>query len=458
MTDLADLLFSVLFHGSVQLAIFGSLLLLHERLPVGFLSSKTICRLTLLLFFVSAIPESALPDLIPAESSAAPVFFDLVPVEESSAPPEGVLSQATSAAQAHFPVFIPIWLAGFLGILVALLGTAGRAHWQLVRTPALIDPSLQNTLERLKRKLKIWVPVTLCENSEIASPTLYGWIHPRIFLPESRQGEAADPQVEIVLAHECIHIRERDILWQWILTGFVALYWFHPVSWLLLRFYRERKEICCDEAVLREFGFSRENYANALVTEARKAGRKGAGFRIPVAAGIAERTNSLLSRVEKIMNPMKIHPSSRFITPILCATMLLSGFLLEQIQAEPEGGITETERSEIKEQSEEILAAIWNRSDTASGYAYASTHYKSQVTLDEYRAAMESPQIKSIKIKSRKLIDLAILDGNEAVDGGKNVQLLFRTEIEGTSVLLNESLFLINEDGNWLMTGHWIRP
>jgi hypothetical protein len=71
---------------------------------------------------------------------------------------------------------------------------------------------------------------------------------------------------------------------------------------------------------------------------------------------------------------------------------------------------------------------------------------------------MTSQQITSITIKSRELVELAEYDGEQAVEGGKNVHLIYQTEIEGASMKFNENLFLINEDGKWLMTGHWIKP
>jgi len=71
---------------------------------------------------------------------------------------------------------------------------------------------------------------------------------------------------------------------------------------------------------------------------------------------------------------------------------------------------------------------------------------------------MTSPQLASITIKSRKLVEVTEYNGEQAVEGGKNAHLIFQTEIEGAPMKFNENLFLILEEGKWLMTGHWIKP
>ncbi|MDF1659367.1 MAG: M56 family metallopeptidase [Verrucomicrobiales bacterium] len=436
MSDFAALLIPTLFWGSIQLAVFGGVLLLHERTLNAVFSPAIFCTLIVFIFIVSIFPET--------------IFHD---------PRELYLFGGDRFWEASFWIEITsiCWLSGFLIFTLATFYSIVRNHNSLVRIPMLIRPALLELVERLKSRLKLWVPVTLYESSSVSSPMLYGWVRPRIFLP-LEGGEDAGDNVEFILAHECMHIRRRDIFWQWVVLGTALVFWFHPFSWLLLRRFKESRELACDDSVLKFFDFDSGDYASALLSEARRAKHTQSERPFPVYAGIIEKSSQIQTRVQHIMNPKSPYPFRHFITGATACAILVTSLFITQLRSAPSPGFSESERTKIEEQAEAILKAIWNKRDAIEGYEYASSYYKSSVSLEQYRAAMESPQISMINITSRKLTDISELTGPEAVEGMKNAQLSYKTMIEGTDVKLNESLFLVLEDGKWLMSGHWIRP
>ncbi|MEM7603549.1 MAG: DUF4019 domain-containing protein, partial [Verrucomicrobiota bacterium] len=106
----------------------------------------------------------------------------------------------------------------------------------------------------------------------------------------------------------------------------------------------------------------------------------------------------------------------------------------------------------------EIIEAIWDKKNPEGGYEFASSYYKGQVSHEQFVQTMQSPEIEKIEITSRRLVDISLVKGVSAVPGGKNVHVLYRVELEGQDLTFNENLFLMEEDGKWLMTGHWVQP
>ena len=72
-----------------------------------------------------------------------------------------------------------------------------------------------------------------------------------------------------ILLHEQKHIRRLDNLWRLFAFVSVALHWFNPFSWILLKCFLSDLEIACDESVLNNCSESEKNkYALALVSSA----------------------------------------------------------------------------------------------------------------------------------------------------------------------------------------------
>lgn len=145
-----------------------------------------------------------------------------------------------------FAVAGVVWLAGVLGILLAL--------FLLYRT----------TLREIRDARPLEGRVYLSEKVE--SPAVYGILRPRIVLPAAW----ADRELTWVLRHEQTHIRRCDNLWR--LLGFLiaAVHWFNPLSWVFLKAFLSDLELACDESALAGCGAqARKEYARALLDSVR---------------------------------------------------------------------------------------------------------------------------------------------------------------------------------------------
>ncbi len=72
-----------------------------------------------------------------------------------------------------------------------------------------------------------------------------------------------------LLLHELTHARRRDAQVALVGTLLQAIWWFHPLAWLLMRRLHALRELCCDQAVVRVLGGDPSPYRTSLLRAAR---------------------------------------------------------------------------------------------------------------------------------------------------------------------------------------------
>jgi TonB family protein len=109
------------------------------------------------------------------------------------------------------------------------------------------------------------IPVLL---ADVSVPVLCGLIRPAILLPRDARSWN-ESRLDAALRHELGHARRGDL---WSLTAAYlcrAVYWFHPLAWLLTERARQEQEEACDDLVLNS-SLEPAAYAEALVASARQ--------------------------------------------------------------------------------------------------------------------------------------------------------------------------------------------
>ena len=104
--------------------------------------------------------------------------------------------------------------------------------------------------------------------ADVSVPVVSGLLRPVVLLPRAADSWS-DERVTAALDHEFAHIARHD-LWTG-LAGHIAcaIYWFHPLVWMLTSRSRYEQEAACDDSVLSA-GFAAATYADALVAAARQ--------------------------------------------------------------------------------------------------------------------------------------------------------------------------------------------
>ena len=193
------------------------------------------------------------------------------------------------------------WAAGCAVAFVSL-GVGARRFSRLVQAGEPVqDEAWLGQLDSLRERLSIRARVDLVLAEEEMTPMTGGVRRPVILLPGSATGWS-EARRQAVLAHELVHVRRRDALRQLLGRTVLALYWFHPLSWVASHFAGARREEACDEEVLA-LGTRPSEYAGHLLSLAENKALRERAFSLPMA-----QQSRLERRIQAILRPYRAPP------------------------------------------------------------------------------------------------------------------------------------------------------
>ena len=158
------------------------------------------------------------------------------------------------------------------------------------------DGQWHHALQQLRTTYGITRAVRLAVSSQVQAPISFGLWHPVIMIdPHTLQHIA--PQD--VLRHELAHIAQFD--WVSLIVGRIvcAVYWFHPLVWLMFRHLAFNMECKTDDAVLHQ-GAVASDYAQTLMRISQRAHAPE-----PVATPLAGQGRTLMSRLMAILEAQR---------------------------------------------------------------------------------------------------------------------------------------------------------
>ena len=266
-------------------------------------------------------PESSLSLIPSSQTVSAELLQGEAPaihtgIEAANALINPVLAESVSPPAAGS--VSPMENAIFIAAVIWIAGMAAMAVYTAV-----------NCLE-INRVVRESVPLDGCHEENIwicdriSSPFISGIFRPRIYLPSrmaagmaagmaddiaadmaagaaldltaavaadagdngasaAAPGELAPGELDLVIAHEKVHLRRWDHRWKPLGFLLLTVYWFNPLLWVTYVLFCRDIELACDEAVIRQMGENlniKKNYANALIRSSiwsgpRKTLRKG---------------------------------------------------------------------------------------------------------------------------------------------------------------------------------------
>ena len=218
-------------------------------------------------------------------------------------------------------LLVALWLAGAVAtstyVLVQVLRTARRFH----TATAMEDKEVRAVMEGCGRDLGIKRLPILAESFLAASPILYGFLRPRLILPQGLTCSFGRDELRCVFWHELAHLRRRDLPLNWLLTGLQIIHWFNPLLWLGFARWRQDREHVCDVIALEALGMDRrKDYGRAILKLLAAAVEPSPA---PGAVGMLESTRQLRERIRMIA---KFRPSPRR-PAVALGLMLALGFV-----------------------------------------------------------------------------------------------------------------------------------
>jgi beta-lactamase regulating signal transducer with metallopeptidase domain/biopolymer transport protein ExbD len=294
-------------------------LLLPPLLPAPFLAPQTISAGTASLVYLETATDAMPAALDPSTVSAASLSL--------------------------LGLFLVIWIGiAMITILIPLVSTL-HLKWMLRNARPIQTEHLKSVLPdgnwRILRSDKIKMPLTL------------GVFPRQIYVPDLWD-QWTDPCRKMVLRHEAAHIQRRDGLIQIFQILTQAVYFFHPLVWILNRQVNELRELACDDESIGLQKSSSVEYSRYLVEIAEKLVQNQLGC--SSASALIRQKNELLKRVMYQTQEDKMRTLSKKKTGVVIAVLLLLAVSLSWTRGRPKPPPLES----VSNQEE----AAWNQDKT----------------------------------------------------------------------------------------------
>ncbi len=156
-------------------------------------------------------------------------------------------------------------------------------------------------IEQIRRQYSIRnkVKCLVCREDYAAGNIVFttGIVRPVIFIFARIQGR----EREMILNHEMVHIKRRDVLWRVLVTAVQVVHWYNPIVWLLPGEFERICEMSCDERVLQGRGDEeKKEYLKMLFTMAVDEKEEK-----PYILGLSKRGKRLKERMDNVMKDKK---------------------------------------------------------------------------------------------------------------------------------------------------------
>ena len=237
--------------------------------------------------------------------SAPPVLFDeAMPStsEQITANPKSApspLREGTAAAAFDWVgLCVVFWLIG-VSLIGAWVAVGHYRLWRIVHSERLVtQQGILELLEDCKNQLGLQTVIGIVETDKVRTPCLFGYLRPRVLLPEGILDALTSDELRYVFLHELAHLKRHDILVGWLMAAVQILHWFNPAIWYAVGQIDRDRELACDELALLHLkeNESKEYGATILLFLQRFARRQ----KLPAVAGIAENQSLLKRRITMI--------------------------------------------------------------------------------------------------------------------------------------------------------------
>jgi beta-lactamase regulating signal transducer with metallopeptidase domain len=212
------------------------------------------------------------------------------------APPAEAAGAAAASARTAVPprpaerllaLLVAAWAAAVTLALLAALREGWSAARLARRAEAATEPAVLQCFARLAAELGT-PRARLRVSLEVETPQLTGLLRPTVLLPA--KACALDPaELEMAIAHELVHVEQRDLLLGLVPALAAHLFFFHPLARLAAREHALAREAVCDAVVVDRYAPSPRDYGRLLL-------RLSLPNRAPLRAAVAAATHHTLHR------------------------------------------------------------------------------------------------------------------------------------------------------------------
>lgn len=200
---------------------------------------------------------------VPSENGMPSAVQHALPVLSSGVHPKPLIPELTLSATAAL-VLIVLWAIGVIAFAAWQIYCYRRFLKKLEHTSTTVTISSEaaEQLAFIKEALGVKSSVRLACSSIVRSPVLVGLWRPTIYLPIENA-----VNLDMVIRHELIHLKRKDLWVKAFTLGASALHWFNPLVHILRKDIHVWSELSCDEEVVKEMSHAeRKRYGETILS------------------------------------------------------------------------------------------------------------------------------------------------------------------------------------------------
>jgi len=327
-----DRLLWTTIQGSVLIVLIVLLqLILRRRLPVRW--HYLLWILLLIRLAMPWLPESKMSifNLVPqsiqqgriiesfSESRSAhdmDFYFRATPPDAQKTEAKGDSEAVLTQLVRMLPLF---WFLGAVVIAGYACVRNINLWWTVKRERPITDQTILDLLEDCKMQIGVQTIIGVVVSDRIKSPALFGFIRPRLLLPQGMLETYGLEELRYVFIHELAHLKQRDIYFGWLMALLQVVHWFNPLMWFAFRRMRADREIACDTLAISTMGPDEPpKYGRTIVNLLESFSQVRY---LPSVAGILEDTCQMERRIKMIADYKKTS-HSRWAGAILLLVVL----------------------------------------------------------------------------------------------------------------------------------------
>lgn len=202
---------------------------------------------------------------LPAPGAPAPAIPSNIS-DSREASPEALAHVRRSTfrmLQAWLPL---VWLSGVCLLALRMVWQNTRFARRVLKQRQVTNSAALDVLEDCKQAMNVRTPLTIIETQEVKSPALYGFVRPRLVLPQGMLGSFTTEELGYIFLHELAHVKRCDMAVNWLVSGLRALHWFNPILWFAFRRMAADREVATDALALsRAPQADQQSYGQAII-------------------------------------------------------------------------------------------------------------------------------------------------------------------------------------------------
>ena len=272
------------------------------------------------------IPSPAAKNIISipmpqGEAAISTPFEFIMPASYSYAEAVSITSIARQPAinlERLVPFMLTIWAIG-----VVLFVVTSTVKYFRYRHLTLHKSKLIDSMDCKDCKIPIVV------SSAAHTPMLIGLIKPKIVLPDMN---FSNEELSVVLAHEMVHHKRKDLLVKLLMLAANAVHWFNPVVYALNKQLGIACELSCDEKVVSKMDIKGKRLYGETILQvlSHSTTNRNLRYNIPLTTNLCSSSKNFKRRLINMMKAKKEkRPIAAFVaaTAVLCVSFAMSGLV-----------------------------------------------------------------------------------------------------------------------------------